>query len=267
MVIFNALLNLSELKELYSGKPVCVCPLYNGVLNDTKPFEATGNPITIPEYKSLVKLKTDFSPKQAGTGDPSPENVRPISGWDSIKLAVSNESESHDYELTLPKTIYGGTVDAVTGAGSEEWGSVTLGEKISERNIIGFGIENENFNRFGFNTFLIDSAREQDDGFCNMFPVVKTWNASIKNGVSIGQKNKVIYFHLEKTYCPDIQAAIDIINGFIDAGTPVQVAYKLATPEPFEISQVSIPSLKSKNTFFTNGENMDIIYNGSSFWG
>lgn len=31
MVIFNALLNLRELKELYSGKPVCVCPLYKGV--------------------------------------------------------------------------------------------------------------------------------------------------------------------------------------------------------------------------------------------
>lgn len=30
MAIFNALLNLRELKELYSGKPVCVCPLYKG---------------------------------------------------------------------------------------------------------------------------------------------------------------------------------------------------------------------------------------------
>lgn len=58
MVIFNALLNLRELKELYSGKPVCVCPLYKGVINGLKTFEATGNPIVLPEYKSLVKLKT-----------------------------------------------------------------------------------------------------------------------------------------------------------------------------------------------------------------
>lgn len=64
MVIFNALLNLRELKELYSGKPVCVCPLYNGVINNPKIFEATGNPIVLPEYKSLVKLKTTFSPKE-----------------------------------------------------------------------------------------------------------------------------------------------------------------------------------------------------------
>ena len=86
MVIFNALLNLRELKELYSGKPVCVCPLYKGVINAQKTFEATGNPIILPEYKSLVKLKTTFSPKQTGTGDPSPENVRNITGWDEVKM-------------------------------------------------------------------------------------------------------------------------------------------------------------------------------------
>lgn len=51
MVIFNALLNLRELKELYSGKPVCVCPLYKGVINASKTFEATGNPIVLPEYR------------------------------------------------------------------------------------------------------------------------------------------------------------------------------------------------------------------------
>lgn len=63
MAIFNALLNLSELKELYSGKPICVCPLYKGVINAPKTFEATGNPVVLPEYKTLVKLTTKFSPK------------------------------------------------------------------------------------------------------------------------------------------------------------------------------------------------------------
>lgn len=43
MVIFNALLNLRELKELYSGKPVGICPLYKGSVGVTKRYEATGN--------------------------------------------------------------------------------------------------------------------------------------------------------------------------------------------------------------------------------
>ena len=101
--------------------------------------------------------------------------------------------------LTLPETIYGGTVDAVTGAGSKTWGYIASyngeslpGEWISDRDI----------------------------------------------------------------YAPGTTPT-----------TGAQVAYKLATPEPFKVSQISIPSLGSENTFFTNGENMDIIYKVSSFWG
>src|SRR5699024_11304207 len=96
---FNALLTLSELKTLYSGNPVGICPLYKGTIGVTKRYETTGNPVVIPKYVSLEKLAIDFSPKQAGTGDPSLENVRPISGWDNLKVTVSNRSEEHTSEL------------------------------------------------------------------------------------------------------------------------------------------------------------------------
>ena len=35
---------------------------------------------------SIKHLKVYFSPKQAGEGTPSPENVREISGWDGITV-------------------------------------------------------------------------------------------------------------------------------------------------------------------------------------
>lgn len=255
MAIFNALLNLSELKELYSGKPVCVCPLYKGVLDATKIFEATGNPITIPEYKSLVKLKTTFSPKQAGTGDPSPENVRPISGWDNVKVTVSNESESHDYDIALPETIYGGTVDAVTGEGSEEWKLVTL-----------TGYEQSHiFSKF----FYLDGFSLGEvivKGVCSHY----RYNLYQNDSIGINTTGTSIVYAPNGAYTLD-QTGLDSWKSYLaaqaSAGTPVQVAYKLANPEPFENSQVSIPSLKGENKFFTNGENMDIICKTVSFWG
>ena len=199
MVIFNALLNLRELKELYSGKPVCVCPLYKGVINAKKTFEATGNPIVLPEYKSLVKLKITFSPKQAGTGDPSPENVRAISGYDSVTVTQSKgEAQVKQITLTLPETIYGGTVDAVSGGGRKTWGYIA------------------------------------------------SYNGESLPGEWISDR--------------------DVYSAGTTPTTGAQVAYKLATPEPFEISKISIPSLIGENTFFTNGNNMDIIYKKSSFW-
>ena len=41
---------------------------------------------------AIRSLKVYFSPKQSGTGDPSPTNVRPISGWNGINLNFSGKS-------------------------------------------------------------------------------------------------------------------------------------------------------------------------------
>lgn len=251
---FNALLTLSELKTLYSGKPVGICPLYKGVLGATKTFEATGNPITIPEYKSLVKLTTKFSPKQAGTGDPSPENVRPISGWGSVKVTVSNESESHDYDITLPETIYGGTVDAVTGEGEKTANVVVVdGEtiKFSERNTYWNLPTNSSPGVARGPESIIKTSAFPDSLFST--------NTQL-NFIFTKASNMAPYF-----------STLEELNAFCAtqyaAGTPLTIVYQLATPEPFEISQVSIPSLDGENKFFTNAENMDIIYNETSFWG
>ena len=196
---FNALLTLSELKTLYSKKPVGICPLYKGSIGATKRFEASGNPVVIPKYVALEKLEIEFSPKQAGSGDPSPENVRAITGWDTLKVTVSNGDESHDYDVALPETIYGGTVDAVTGEGEKTWGYIA------------------------------------------------SYNGESLPGEWISDRD---------VYAPGTTPT-----------TGAQVAYKLAAPEPFKTSQYSISSLESENTFFTNGENLDIIYKVSSFWG
>ena len=49
---------------------------------------ATGNPVTFETdvAKPLVSLEIPFTPKQSGTGDPSPQNIRPILPWDGLKV-------------------------------------------------------------------------------------------------------------------------------------------------------------------------------------
>lgn len=248
---FNALLTLSELKALYSKKPVGICPLYNGALNAPKTLEATGNPVTLPEYVSLEKLNIEFSPKQAGSGDPSPNNVRPISGYDT----VSNGDESHDYDVTLPETIYGGTVDTVSGVGSKEWKVITItGNEQSH-------IFDKYFYLDGFNL-----ERGITEGICSHY--LYELYALGKIGINTNGTS-VVYvpngdFTVDQT---GLESWKSYLTAQASAGTPVQVAYKLATPEPFKVLQISIPSLGGENNFFTNGENLDIIYKVSSFWG
>lgn len=47
------------------------------------------------QFKSLV---ADIEPVQSGSGTPSPDNVRPISGWDSVEATVAGEN-LYDAEL------------------------------------------------------------------------------------------------------------------------------------------------------------------------
>lgn len=48
----------------------------------------SGNPVVLGEGRvlSLDSIRNSFGPVQAGSGDPSPSNIRPISGWTGAKL-------------------------------------------------------------------------------------------------------------------------------------------------------------------------------------
>lgn len=333
MTIFNALLNLSELKELYSGKPVCVCPLYNGVINTPKTFEAAGNPITIPEYKSLVKLTTSFSPKQAGTGDPSPENVRPISGYDSVAVTRNGQNflKFPYYSTSGPSVTYNG-IDAQV----HEDGKLSIHGTTAESgyNFI-FQYENDFFippGKYYIDVFgaelpvgssvlvynhalgvIANSALNQKSFTLNEGTGVRVYINSGESGVQFNIDGLGVILCVQSAptaFIPYTGATATltlpetIYGGTVDAvtgagsktwgfiasyngeslpgewisdrdvyapgttpTTGAQVAYKLATPKSFKVSQVTIPSLKGENYFFTNGENMDIIYKKESFWG
>ena len=55
---------------------------------------ATGNPAVFETdvAKALSHLKVNFLPVQAGSGDPSPSNVRNISGWTGLKVEHFDEN-------------------------------------------------------------------------------------------------------------------------------------------------------------------------------
>ena len=48
-----------------------------------------------PAKTNIKSLKVHFSPKQLGTGDPSPENVREIVGWNGVEVNGSGKNIAH----------------------------------------------------------------------------------------------------------------------------------------------------------------------------
>lgn len=57
------------------------------------PFDAVGNPVVgslMPGTK--IDVKASWTPKQDGVGEPSPENIRPISGRESVSITRCGEN-------------------------------------------------------------------------------------------------------------------------------------------------------------------------------
>lgn len=77
-------------------------------------FTETGVVVTCEPVEGYpLQVVSGIVPKQSGSGTPSPENVRPISGHDVVKLTHSGDTFTRE----LGQTIYGG---------SFHWGSGTL---------------------------------------------------------------------------------------------------------------------------------------------
>lgn len=69
----------------------------------------------------LPKLKIAITPVQSGSGDPAPDNVRPISGWTGANVVVSPTQSAEDgttYPVTWQAeagTVYDGEIELVSG--------------------------------------------------------------------------------------------------------------------------------------------------------
>lgn len=73
---------------------------YSSASGDVVSFMGDGSP--------LKSLAVDIRPVQEGSGDPSPENVRPISGWTGAQVTRAGKNLLHNYPM---RTVYGITFE------------------------------------------------------------------------------------------------------------------------------------------------------------
>lgn len=163
--------------------------------------------------------------------------------------------------LTLPETVYGGEVDAVSGEGRKTWKMLTLDG--TEK----WGSElTKNPGKVGF-TFQVPeiatpTSPELKGGIvCNQYPTVSANDTySCKNGISVEAQAHTYFRIYNDTYAggttDEWKAYLAAQNA---AGTPVQVAYKLATPTPFTATGAQpIPALAGANTVLTDADSATV---------
>lgn len=216
----------------------------------------SGNPVVVKDAlggMGLTECKVTFTPTQAGTGTPSPDNIRPISGRDSVK--VERQEDAQTTALTLPRTIYGGEVDAQTGGGKETWRLLTLTGQ--EKSHI--------FTTLFYLDLKAPGAYDYNTGTCSHYKYLTYGAGAI--GVTVGNDAAaVVYGPVEKYEISEdgLTAWKSYLAAQYAAGTPVQVAYKLATPVPFTATGgAEIKALDGVNTLLTDGDTISATYTQS----
>ena len=169
--------------------------------------------------------------------------------------------------LTLPHTIYGGTVDAVTGEGNERWKLLTLDGTESWNT---WGISAHNPAATGFYTYDInDYDRINVKGICSHLPETAkdVWGGR-DVGIGFATVGMSYYFMycVPNSLLPDISAGHEVasLKAYLAAqyaaGTPVQIAYKLAEPVPFTALSGAQPihALPGVNTVITDADSVAV---------
>lgn len=205
------------------------------------PLQERGNPvICYPVAGSKLGVKASWEPTQEGEGTPSPDNIRPIHGRDSV--SITRQEDELSTTLTLPSTIYGGDVDAQTGAGDEKAKIITVDG--NEMKFTG-NATNEFWN---LPSHSAPGIARGGILCCSHFSNSK-FSANPNYDFIFTTRSDMIGLFSStnelNTYCAAQYAA----------GTPVQIAYKLATPIPFQSTGGgTIKALSDANTILTDAD-------------
>ena len=160
--------------------------------------------------------------------------------------------------LALPSTVYGGSLDAVTGDGEQKWGLATFDG--SEAWTIG-GLAADKGDWYYVSPKIVDAINEMPKSgneICSHYPHYDVSNNNTGKGCAL------VWSAFRVRWGDIIPENTDAWKSYLAAqaaaGTPVQVAYKLATPTPFTATGNGpiMPIPGETNTVITDADTVTI---------
>lgn len=271
-------------------------------------FSVSGNPVTCnPVEDYPLSAVVTLEPKQAGSGDPSPENARPISGYDSVTVNIRGKNLLDPDNVSVVTGGYGLTVTYegnntihITGQPNNpsNGGLDFTVLEVNDNSLSGKGLAVSDFiisgNLTVINAYGLRTPTEQSLAIKAYLDNTVTYDARIQLAVSVDG------LEAYEPYQPGTTATLTfpetIYGGTVDAvtgegsktwgfitsyngealpgewisdrdvyapgttpTTGAQVAYKLATPEPFQATgNQALPAVAGLNTVYTDGDSLAV---------
>lgn len=221
------------------------------------PLEESGNPVVCyPVAGYPLGVKAKWEPVQEGSGTPTPENIRPIKGRDSV--TVERKEDGLTRHLTFSSTINGGEVDAVSGEVAETWGLVTL-DGAEKWTVSGKLLDNKTDWYYVSSKIpnAVNAVPQKNNEICSHYPHADVANTNTVQGCAIVWG--CIRVRWGDTIPDDADAWKAYLAAQYAAGTPVQIAYKLAKPVSFTATGAQpIPALAGANTLLTDADSVSV---------
>ena len=214
--------------------------------------------VTDAMTKAALDVLVDITAIQSGSGDPSPANIRPISGHDGLTLYHSGADTSNPdvYSVAFPSeagTVYGGTYDVTTGVLTVTHEAHVFS---GNENVFIVGSGNGTYVRIqiGPNGYV-----RSQRGVCSHFPGANIAASNTNAGVfvqAVLKGHSMIAFRWNTDDDTNIPTTVADWQSFFaaqyEAGTPVTVVYELANPVTYNLTPQGIGLLRGVNNLWAS---------------
>lgn len=191
--------------------------------------------------KPLTSLKVLITATQSGTGDPSPTNIRPITGWTGCTVTrTGSTSQTYTTAFGDAGTVYGGTLDVLTGELTVDTVFATY-----------TGADSEGWSLTSQGTALYKT--QPLIWRANMTPICNRY-LGVAPGASANIGN--LKCRLSGTYSNFIVRDDDLLD--VDAfkasltANPMQVIFRLVTKQTYQLTPQAVDALLGENVVFAD---------------
>ena len=201
-------------------------------------------------------LTVDIEPVQSGSGDPAPDNVRPIAGWTEVKIwrdATHDTTGNPALTIDLDGTVYGGTLDVLTGV-------LTVDRAYFSPSAVASlaGTNDADCKRARIDTpYSVDYGEASVVNaklVCNKYKTETANRTYLRNtGISDANVNSYVYI-----YDPELQTK-EAWNASL-ADNAVQIVYPLAAPQTVRLDPETLSTLLGENNIWADAGDVSVTY-------
>lgn len=220
----------------------------------------------------VINVTVAINPVQSGSGDPSPTNVRSISGFSAANIVVSptttaGDGTTYTVQFGTAGTVYGGTLDVTTGELTVTH-RYMLADGVNVKTTGGYGAGGPKWlpcitlsaaDYAVWDTMKTSYLKTKPDASFNI--------QNDENTADFGNSAHVIVLHIGTMQGTDgthgYNSASEVhaaVNAYLQQN-PLQICYELATSTTVQLTQTEVALLTGTNNVWsdTNG-NVTLTY-------